>query len=111
MIYNGKIINTSTPYTLSVNKWYLIYIILTDNLDIYCNSIDELILNHGTSYVTPIKISNKISNIIIGTKNINASEMYSTSSFNYDIAWIHFFEHNASADDIYRDCMANWIFT
>ena len=31
--------------------------------------------------------------------------------FNYDIAWIHFFQHNASNDDIYRDCMANWIFT
>jgi hypothetical protein len=51
-------------------------------------------------------------NFMIGTKNFtNWREIYSTSSFNYDIAWVHFFEQIVSGDDIYRDCMANWVFT
>jgi hypothetical protein len=108
---DGKILHTYTSYKLSINKWYLIYIIHADTFNIYCNSIDELISNKGHADVVPIKAPNKISNITIGTKNINALGMYSTSLFNYDIAWIHFFQHNASNDDIYRDCMANWIFT
>ena len=67
-----------------------------------------------TRIQSPNKITNDYtqSNIMIGTKNFkNWSEIHSTSSFYYDIAWIHFFDHYVNADDIYRDCMANWIFT
>ena len=112
---------TSTPYTLSLNKWYLFFISNNDiGLDIYCNSIDELISNHGNAVMTSIRTTNKMynandstqSNIMIGTKNFKTwPEIYSTTSFNYDIAWIHFFDYYTNADDIYRDCMANWIFT
>jgi hypothetical protein len=117
--FNGKWINIPTSYQLSLNKWYAIFVSNNDSgLDIYCNSIDELIFNHGNASMTRIQSPNKItndytqSNIMIGTKNFkNWSEIHSTSSFYYDIAWIHFFDHYVNADDIYRDCMANWIFT
>jgi hypothetical protein len=51
-------------------------------------------------------------NIMIGTKNfMNWRGMYSTSACNFDIAWVHFFQQVVSGDDIYRDCLANWVFT
>jgi hypothetical protein len=120
-----------TTIQLSLNKWYLFFIHNNgSDLSIYYNSIDEFISNKGQSAGnTRIMASNKIwlpngtynpapgqnqsaCNVMFGTKNFTTwREMYSTSSFNYDIAWVHFFEQIASGDDIYRDCMANWVFT
>ena len=37
--------------------------------------------------------------------------MYATSSFQYDLAWIHFFSQYTTNDDVYRECMANWVYT
>ena len=89
---------------ISLNKWYLIYFTRHYGLTINCVSIENPVVK------TPIEIINsKVSNsIIIGTKNFNFE---STSSFVYDIAWIHFFDYVVTAADIYRDCMANWIYT
>jgi hypothetical protein len=51
-------------------------------------------------------------NIMVGTKGYTTwRSMYSTSSFNYDVAWIHFFSQNISGEDLYKDAMASWIFT
>jgi hypothetical protein len=116
--FNGKSwINIHTQYILSLNKWYLFFISSSDiGLDIYCNSIDDLLLNKGKAPMTRIQslnvITNALSTIMIGTKNVSTlPEMYSTSSFHYNIAWIHFFDYYTTADDIYRECKANWIFT
>ena len=88
---------------MSLNKWYLIYFIRDKGLTINCVTIDNPVIK------TPVEIPNINSNsIIIGTKNFN---LESTSSFVYDIAWIHFFDYIVTVDDIYRDCMANWIYT
>ena len=114
--FNGKSwMNIPTSYQLSLNKWYIFFVSNSNTgLDIYCNSIEKLISNHGNAIKTSIEsnIPNITSNIMIGTKNFTAlPEIYSTSSFYYDIAWIHFFDYIVTVDDIYRDCMANWIYT
>ena len=95
--------NKWTELQMSLNKWYLIYFIRDKGLTINCVTIDNPVIK------TPVEIPNINSNsIIIGTKNFN---LESTSSFVYDIAWIHFFDYIVTVDDIYRDCMANWIYT
>jgi hypothetical protein len=120
----------STTFTLALNKWYLLYVANNGSgLDIYCSGIDDLIQNKGISTAVSLKASGSIyltnatwnappsqiksgCNIMIGTsKYMSLNGMYSTSSFNYDIAWIHFFDHYTNGDDIYRDCMSNWIYT
>ena len=97
----------STSYTLPINTWYLIVVSnTTTGFDIYCNSINELISNKGNTPVTRItdSVNTQIVNITIGRKSV-------TSSFSYDIAWVHFFDYNVSPNDIYRDSMTDWIFT
>lgn len=95
-----------TPYTLSLNIWYVIVISNHDGIDVYCDSIHDLISKKGHSTVT--RITNKISymnhSITVGRKNI-------PSVFSYDVAWIHFFDYMISPNEIYRDCMTDWIFT
>ena len=88
---------------ISLNKWYLIYFTQDRGLNINCVSIDNPVVK------MPVEIPNTYpKNIIIGTKNFN---LESTPSFVYDIAWIHFFDYIVTVADVYRDCMANWIYT
>jgi hypothetical protein len=128
--FGGSTTSITTPYTFSLNKWYLIYIINKGTgFDLYCSGIDELIQNKGKSTVTSVNANGQLykpngtynpppgqtqsaCNIMVGTNGfMNWRGMYSTSSFNYDLAWIHFFDHSASNDDIYREAQANWVFT
>jgi hypothetical protein len=32
-------------------------------------------------------------------------------SFQFDLAWVHFFDYYISAAEVVRDCKADWIFT
>jgi hypothetical protein len=51
-------------------------------------------------------------NIMVGTNGyMNWRGMYSTSSFNYDLAWIHFYDYALSANDFFKEASASWIFT
>jgi hypothetical protein len=131
--FGGAIAAVPTTFQLSLNKWYMFFIHNNgSDLSIYFNGIDELISNRGQASNVRIVAPNRIwlpnatynpapgqnrsaCNFMIGTKNFaswgSGVEMYSTSSFNYDIAWVHFFEQIVSGDDIYRDAMANWVFT
>jgi hypothetical protein len=36
---------------------------------------------------------------------------YATNAFNFDLAWIHFFDRTTSNNDLYRDCLNDWIYT
>ena len=52
-------------------------------------------------------------NVMIGSRGYrdNWTAMFATASFSYDLAWVHFFDRNLTADDIYREASANWIYT
>jgi len=94
----------TTPYKLSLNKWYLIYATNYDEFNINCVGINDKIGSHTTIYKNRL---NPLS-IIIGTQKCN---IVKASSFVYDIAWIHFFDYVITDDDIYRECNADWIYT
>ena len=36
---------------------------------------------------------------------------YSTSAFNYDVAWVHFFDGVTNDNDMKREAMVNWKYT
>lgn len=129
---NGTTITTDIVSGLQVGTWYLISIFnggTSIGLNLY--DISSLISSKG-SLISNV-ITNQASgqlyspnmtfnappgqtqgpcNIMIGTNGfMNWRGIYSTSSFNYDIAWVHFYDHSVSADDIYKDCTAGWTFT
>jgi hypothetical protein len=39
------------------------------------------------------------------------NSLYATSSFFYDLAWIHFFDRVLTKEDREREYQANWIYT
>jgi hypothetical protein len=39
------------------------------------------------------------------------ASMYNDTVFNYDIAWVHFFDYAASNTDLKRDANSDWIYT
>lgn len=111
----------SSVFTISMNVWYLININQTNNTGFTVNirSFEDIINTKGTvtrgiSLQAPgaIYYENGLYNTPTGNCAINiGSKNNGSSRFIYDIAFIHFFQQSCSADDLYRDCMCNWIYT
>ncbi len=131
--FNNQIEAVPTNFKLTLNKWHLIYIYnLGNEFHFYCKDMDELISLKGKNSQRIIIQSNNnlyskngqieklgnpniISeqcNIIIGTKDVtDYPEIYTTTSFNYDMAWVHFLQQKASENDILRECLSDWVYT
>ena len=91
----------------------------------YCDSVPNIIKNgnYTTQYTKitnngPISttinnglyVANKYScNITIGGKGSGFN--YYSSAFQFDIAWIHFFDSYINGGDVVKDCQASWQFT
>jgi hypothetical protein len=39
------------------------------------------------------------------------SSMYHDNRFNYDIAWVHYFDQQIRVEDIQKDAACNWVYT
>lgn len=124
----GRGIQTIDTYrSMDLNVWYLFRI---DNLGNAFNftfdRIDSIIQNNGR-LPQPINATgsqlwgaNEIwgrggaCTILVGTSGFMGGwppSFYSSSSFNYDVAWIHFFDGNVNENDMYREALANWKYT
>jgi len=121
-----------TAYQLSLNTWYLIQIDNRGNgFTLSCDAFNDVLAKKGTTNPGVAVSGNatlygmnatwapapgqgyQACNIMVGTKGYVGSwaSMYSTSSFTYDLAWVHFFDKMLSAADVYRECMADWVYT
>ena len=128
---NGSNRSDWTPFSLGVSVWSLLIIENRGtSVTVSCNRIDSLISGIGTlgpvsvSCQRPIGSANKTwnfpeqgepCNVMVGTaffKNTSGwNFLYSTTSFTYDLAWIHFFDYYLDSDDRGRDSKGNWIYT
>ena len=113
--------NVNTPYVLT-NDWNLIIVKNNGNsFSLYCDSISTLISTKGNTSYTVVTAPNVIfppngtSGSTSGQRYSNAKIMIGRKNFAslcvYDVAWVHFFDKEVTGNDIYRDCMANWVFT
>uniref|UniRef100_A0A6C0KT39 Uncharacterized protein n=1 Tax=viral metagenome TaxID=1070528 RepID=A0A6C0KT39_9ZZZZ len=119
-----------------INKWYL-YIFNNNgsSIDFTMIDMDAMLSSQGTSG----KYGNRTVNegrplyskngswspapgqpgehctVMIGQQGFHDRgdwpSAYASSAFNFDLAWIHFFDHTASNNDLYRDCLNDWIYT
>jgi len=124
--FNNTPANLDTTF-LSLNSWYLLIIKnLGTGLGISCNNIKDMQPTKKTLifkeiyagkqiYVTngtenPTKDTAKSNtSIVIGA--VNANSPSSATRCIFDIAWVHFFDYNVQDTNVYRDCMADWVFT
>jgi hypothetical protein len=123
--------NIQTPFIYYIDTWYLLTIKIKGNSFIVeSNSIPGYINSNGrpagsVSFTSIYKLVNTnvtenpapgqsigLCRIKIGNGPIDGFYSgVSTPSFNYDIAWVHFFEQETNQNDILRDCKCNWIYT
>lgn len=131
----GNTMEQSTNFKMSLNKWYLVGVHnWGTGMTLFINGIDEMVANKG--YADGVRVDkadgislyrpngtwspapgqpNEACTIMLGTNGFlgipSWGGMYATSAFQYDLAWIHFFQQMAGGDDIYRECMVDWKYT
>lgn len=129
----GKGVQTmNTVYALTLNTWYLFRI---DNMGtgfvIHCDSVADLVRTKGASR-SSITLSGpkqlwgingtwaptpgqayEVCNVLFGTNGVRGTwaGMYATGSFTFDVAWVHFFDGITNDNDIYRECICDWVYT
>jgi hypothetical protein len=132
--WNGGRENIPTSYHLNLGTWYLFYVNNNKiSFDVYCNSIDGFIANGGAAAAQPMSTipprgplwntnatwnpapgqPAQPCNILFGGGLFQGSwgGIYGTSSFQYDLAWVHFFDKTLTKEDVVRECKANWVYT
>ena len=134
--FGGK--DTVTPFRsgLGLNKWYLFTIHNRGTgFDLYVNDVDgtvrtkgkgggigQLKLDHNAKLYSPNGTWHpkngsgqpvEACTIVMGTRGYVGKwkSFYATSAFEFDLAWVHFFDMFITNDDVYRDCMGNWQYT
>ena len=126
MTSHNDIWDGTAGQNVQVGSWYYLEVAqFGSGLDIYCDTIDNIVKNKN--FTTPLfRVSN--SGPITTTSNnglfngagfqCNVSvggpasgSGFQSGSFQFDLAWIHFFDSYINANDVVRDCQASWIFT
>jgi hypothetical protein len=103
----GKTRVIPTSYRLGVNHWYIIVIQqTTEGMRVH-------LVPYGQPPLPPVYVirqeslfGSKLCNLSLGTQGTKAS---STTSFQYDVAWIHLFDFVTTSQDITHE--VDWVYT
>lgn len=123
----GSTSDHATDFNLQIGTWY--YMEVAQNaagFDVYCDSITNTIKNgnyttqysriYGNGPITTT-INNGLyvqgqpnsCNVTIGGQG--SGFKYYSSTFQFDLAWVHFFDTYINGSDVVKDCQASWQFT
>ena len=124
---DGSVQNLQTGIKLNLNEWYLLEVAQgSTRFDIYCYSFNDVLQNGTKANSNYVRISNNkqittTANFGLyqqGTYmcqiNVGGSAMgagLSNSLFQFDLAWIHFYDYYIGPDDVVKDCKVTWQFT
>ena len=115
-----------TNFNIQLGTWYYMQIAQrSDGFDVSCDSINNIIKNGNyTTQNTKITNSGSITttnnyglyapgqyncNVAIGGKAGGLN--FANSSFQFDLAWMHFFDYYINTADVIKDCKTSWQFT
>jgi hypothetical protein len=126
--------NIDTGFSLELGQWYYFQINnMKNGFDIFYESVDAWLAN-GAGKMTSTSSTTKASlwsangswapapgqvseacTIMMGTNGFarrgDWPGCYTSSSFMYDLAWMHFFDQYITGDDVKRDIKADWVYT
>ena len=115
-----------TNFNIQLGTWYYMEVAQrSDGFDVFCDSINNIIKNGNyTTQNTKITNSGSITttnnyglyspgqyncNVAIGGKAGGLN--FANASFQFDLAWMHFFDYYISTADVIKDCKTSWQFT
>ncbi len=122
---NGRMTVINTDIRLILNTWYYLLInqYSPNNIGIFIDTPFNIIIGMGNTANT-VKINShkpfyyknglykgprQLCYFSIGAKSILPS--FASSGFNFDLAFIHFFDQSLNNDDWVREAKCDWIFT
>jgi len=115
-----------TNFNIQLGTWYYMEVAQrSDGFDVFCDSINNIIKNGNyTTQNTKITNSGPITttnnyglyapgqyncNVAIGGKAGGLN--FANASFQFDLAWMHFFDYYINTADVIKDCKTSWQFT
>jgi hypothetical protein len=132
--FKGSSVGQTTSFRMSLNKWYMVGVHnWGTGMTLFINGIDEMVANKG--YADGVRVdtngdklfnpngtwsqipgqSHEACTVMLGTNGFaNRGDwpaQYGSATFQYDLAWIHFFQQMCNGEDMVRECSANWIYT
>jgi len=130
---DGKVQITSTSQRVAINYWYYFSIVNTGSA-LKFNILSITYAQNGYRDLSNfIDLTNGRANTFYGYNAIwdpapgqeleacdvafgtalyqGWASMYNDTVFNYDIAWIHYFDYATTDDDLTRDANSEWVYT
>jgi hypothetical protein len=117
----------ATNINLQIGVWYFLEVAQTGSgLDIYCDSIDNIIKNGNFTTSLAARVMSNGSLTTTYNNGLYSSDSYQcnvavggqasgtgfySGTFQYDLAWIHFYDYYIGPADAVKDCKSAWIFT
>lgn len=126
MTADNSVYDGATNFNIQIGTWCYMEVAQRGNgFDVYCDSINNIIKNGNyTTQTTKITNSGPITttvnnglyvpgqyncNIAIGGKAGGLN--FGSGTFQFDLAWVHFFDYYIGGADIIKDCKSSWQFT
>ena len=119
----GKPKVLETVFRMELNTWYILMIQnQVTSLRLAVQSVSEMSRQRGVVSATTVEMgaptTSAISEIIgpcsitVGTQGcVGWPSVYGSTSCFYDVAWVHFFDYVVTANDLYREARADWMYT
>lgn len=121
-----QVFDGPTNINLSVGSWYYFGVTQTSTgFNFSCDSISNIVKNGAittqTWTVTNIGPITTLYNsglgdgaqyqCYYGIGGPASGSDYASGSFQFDVAWMHFYDYNIGNPEIVKDCQASWVFT
>lgn len=125
MTTNNKVFDGATNVSISVGTWYFFEVAQNGaGFDVYCDSISNIVKGGGiTTQYTKISNSGPITTTYnsglqdqthqcyYGIGGPASGSGYASGSFQFDVAWMHFYDYYIGNAEVVKDCQASWQFT
>jgi hypothetical protein len=119
----GKPKILETVFRMELQTWYVIMVQnQVTSIRLAVQSVAEMSRHHGVVSATTVEMGAPTTGAIsevIGPCSITTGtygcgglpSVYGSTSCFYDVAWVHFFDYVVSANDLYREARAEWVYT
>ena len=124
--------NMATPWQLTVGTWYVFTVHnRKTSFEVSCNSVEGYLSTRGNASSVTVSSNGAAMwkpnatwnptpgqnaqpcNLLFGGGMFQGQwgGVYGSSAFQVDMAWVHFFDREAGAEEIVRECKADWVYT
>jgi hypothetical protein len=119
----GKPKILETVFRMELQTWYVVMVQnQVSSLRLAVQSVAEMSRQRGVVAATTVEMgaptTSAMSEVIgpcsvsVGTHGCGGwPSVYGSTSCFYDVAWVHFFDYVVSANDLYREARADWVYT